>query len=149
MPYTKLPNSHNDSWPVAVTSLILRAFERIVKEEFLSATQSILDPLWFVNRAGRSEDAVNTLLNVVLGLLDGANNFVRLLFTDFPTAFNCVQPHILADRLTSTHNIDPGLTCWLVDFLADRSQRVRVSAVICSALLSSTGCLQRFVLSPL
>lgn len=65
-------------------------------------------------------------------------------FIDFSSAFNCIQPHILAERLKSVHNIDYELICWLMDFLTKRSQRVKVNSVLSDVLLSSTA-----VLSPL
>lgn len=37
------------------------------------------------------------------------------------------QLSFLEERFTSIHNIDPGLLCWLVDLLTDRSQQVRDS----------------------
>ncbi len=50
----------------------MKTFERIVKAEILDTTQNGLDPLQFAYRAGRGvDDAVNTLLNLVLGHLDG------------------------------------------------------------------------------
>ena len=51
--------------------------------------------------------------------------------------------------LPSIHNIDPGLICWLVDFLTDRSQKVKVNGVLSDSLLSSIGSPQGCVLSPL
>lgn len=65
----------------------------------------------------------------------------------FSSALSCIQTHILADGYTSIHNIDPGLTCWWVDFLTDRSVKVR--GLLFDALLSSTSSLHGCVLSPL
>ncbi len=45
--------------------------------------------------------------------------------------------------------IDHGLICWLMDFLTDRLQNVRVNGVLSDVLLSSTGSPQGCVLSPL
>jgi len=79
--------------------------------------------------------------------LEGAKSLVCLLFIDFSSAFNCIRPLVLADRLKNTYNIDHGLICWLMDFLTVRSQRVRVSSVLSDALFSSTGSPQGCVLS--
>lgn len=57
---------------------------------------------------------------------------------DFSSAFNCIQLHILANRLINM-DIDHDLTCWLTDFLTDRSQKVGVNGVLSNVLLSSTG----------
>ena len=150
VPKIKTPKSLNDYRPVALTSFVMKTFEKIVKEEILCVPQTKLDPLQFAYRAGRGvEDATGTLLNMVLDHLNGAKNFARLLFIDLASAFNCIQPHILADGLSSIHNIDPGLIRWLVNFLTDRSQKVKVNGVLSDVLLSSTGSPQGCVLSPL
>ncbi len=112
VPKIKTPKSLNDFWPIALTSLVMKVFEKTVKNKILGIIQGELDPLKFAYRAGRGvEDAVGTFLHTVLGHLEGENNFVLLLFIDFCSAFNSIQPHILADWLTSTHIIDPGFIC--------------------------------------
>ena len=52
---------------------------------------------------------------MIMSHLEGVKHFVRLLFIDFTSAFNCIQPHILAERLLD-YNIDIGLIRWLLDF---------------------------------
>lgn len=72
-----------------------------------------------------------------------------MLFINFSSAFNCIQPHILAYHLTNIHSIDQDLVCLLVDFLTERSQKVRVNGVLLNVLLSSTGSPQGCVFPPL
>lgn len=85
---------------MALTSLIMKAFDKIIKQGISDIIQPQLDPLQFAYRAGRGvEDTTGSLLNIVLNHLEGAKKFARLLFIDFSSAFNCIQPHILADRL--------------------------------------------------
>lgn len=93
---------------------------------------------------GQVEDALVTLLHSLQGRLDGAETFARLLFIDFFRAFNCVQPHNLAERLAGM-GIDP--ICWLIGFLTDASQKV--NGVLSNDLLSSAGSPQGCVLAPL
>lgn len=75
--------------------------------------------------------------------------FSNLQFYSYSSAFKCIKLHILADHLTNTHNLDQGLVSWLVDFLTDRSLRVKVNSILSDAFLSSTGYPQDCVLSPL
>lgn len=49
----KGPKSLNDFRPVALTSLIMKAFEKMIKQEILAITPLQLDPLQFAYRAGR------------------------------------------------------------------------------------------------
>ncbi len=74
---------------------------------------------------------------------------VWFMFIDFSFAFNSIQPHILAEMVNRVYNIDSGLICWLMDFLTDRSQRMKVNGVLPEVLFSSTGSPQGCVLSPL
>ena len=53
VPKIKAPKSLNDFTPVALTSLIMKAFEKIIKQEILAKTQTQLAPLQFAYRAGR------------------------------------------------------------------------------------------------
>ena len=71
-----------------------------------------------------ADDAAGTALNRVSTRLEGPNSFMRLVFIDFTSAFHCIQPHILADRLKSSFSVGSGLICWLMDLSAERSQRV-------------------------
>ncbi|KAI5086940.1 gastrula zinc finger protein XlCGF28.1-like, partial [Silurus meridionalis] len=150
VPKNNAPTSLNEYRPVALTSLIMKTFERIVKDTLLSMVQANLDPFQFAYRSGRGvDDVICALLNMILAHLEGAKTFVCLVFIDFSSAFNCIQPHILAERLKSVHNIDYGLISWLMDFLTNRSQRVKVNSVLSDVLFSSTGSPQGCVLSPL
>ncbi len=55
-----------------------------MKEAFLNTVQENLDPLQFAYRSGRAaEDAVDTLLNLILNHLEGAKAFARLQVIDF------------------------------------------------------------------
>ena len=89
-----------------------------------------------------------TLLHTLQGHLDGAKTFAGLLFIDFSSAFNCIQPHILAERLAGM-GVGHSRICWITDFLTKRVQNVRVNSVLSNVLSSSTGSPQGCVLSPL
>ena len=136
--------------PVALTSLVMKSFEKIVKQSLMVMTQDVIDPLQFAYQPRKGvDDATATLLHLVAGHLDGSRTHARLCFVDFSSAFDCMQPHILARRLLNMPNIDFGTICWLVDFLTTRSQRTRVNSTLSDARLCSTGSPQGRVLSPL
>lgn len=118
-----------------MASLKMKTFERIVKNKILDMTQDRLDPLQFAYKARRGvEDATATLLNLVLRHLEGNKKHARLLFIDFSSAFNCIQPHIFAHRLLSNFYLDFNIVCWLIDFLTNREQRIRVNGSLSSTL---------------
>ena len=95
------------------------------------------------------EDAVVTLLHLLFMHLEGQKTHARLLFIDFSSAFNTIQPFLLADRLLHQFKLDPNLISWITDFLTNRSQCVRVNRVFSNVLSSSTGSPQGCCWSPL
>ena len=52
----------------------------------------------------------------------------RALFVDFSSPFNTVQPHILASKMMEME-IDNGVISWVLEFLTNRSQYVKVDYV--------------------
>ncbi len=68
---------------------------------------------------------------------------------DFSSAFNSLQPHILVEKLITDFGLDFNLVGWILDFIADRTQRVRVNGSLSAPLITSTGTRQGCVLSPL
>lgn len=70
------PKALHDLRPVTLTSLVMKAMERIIKYRIIIATDPLMDPLQFAYRLSR-----------------GVNN-------DFSSAFNTLQPHILVFPLS-------------------------------------------------
>ena len=67
----------------------------------------------------------STLLDTVSKHLDSTGNFVRILFMDFSSAFNTIQPHLLIQRQLDLR-VNPTLVLWVRAFLCDRPQCVCV-----------------------
>lgn len=150
VPKVNKPKTLNDFRPVALTSLLMKAFEKLVKKELLEKTAHALDPMQFAYRKHRGvDDAILTLLNLLFKHLEGNKNHARLTFIDFSSAFNTIQPHILAMRLIEHYQLDQNLVGWILDFLTDRTQRVKVNGIVSESRCSSTGSPQGCVLSPL
>ena len=121
----------NDFRPVALTSLVMKSFEKIVKCLLLLRVGEALDPRQFAYRARRGvEDAQITLLNLLYSHLDGPGTHARLLFLDFSSAFNTIQPHVLVSKLLSEFNLESNLVSWIMDFLTNRTQRVKVNGCL-------------------
>ncbi len=80
----------NDYRSVALTSVAMTSFERLVLTYLKDTTGPLLDPLHFAHRANRSmDDAVNMGLHIILQHLDKQGNYVNL-FVDFCSAFNTI-----------------------------------------------------------
>uniref|UniRef100_A0A3B5R0L5 Reverse transcriptase domain-containing protein n=1 Tax=Xiphophorus maculatus TaxID=8083 RepID=A0A3B5R0L5_XIPMA len=142
-------NTLNDYRPVALTPIIMKCLERLVRSHILAGLPAELDPLQFAYKAKRStEDAVSTALHAALTHLEKQGSYVRMLFVDFSSAFNTILPQRLVSKLANLGL--PSATCsWILDFLTGRSQRVRLGPHTSTALSLNTGSPQGCVLSPL
>ena len=136
--------------PVALTCLSMKVFESILKEITLSLVGGMLDPLQFAYQAGKGvEDAKLFIIDRALKHLDKPRSHARLLFADFSSAFNKVQPHILINRLASHFRRPDQLLMLFLNFLTERTQQVLVNGKLSNSVVTSTGSPQGCVLSPL
>ena len=93
----------NDYRPVALTSVIMKCFERLVKDHITSTLPDTLDPLQFAYRPNRSH-------------LNKRNTYVRMLFIDYSSTFNTIVPSKLIIKLGAL-GLNPDLCTWVLDFL--------------------------------
>ncbi|KAK3539408.1 hypothetical protein QTP70_006465 [Hemibagrus guttatus] len=139
----------NDYRPVALTSVVMKSFERLVLAYLKNITGPLLDPLQFAYRANRSvDDAVNMGLHFILQHLDKSGTYVRLQFVDFSSAFNTIIPTLLQTKLTQL-SVPSSICQWITSFLTDRHQLVKLGKFKSNSRITSTGAPQGCVLSPL
>ena len=149
VPKIKVPVEKNDLRPVALTCILMKCLESIVRGLVCDDVKGQCDNLQFAYKEGKSvEDAVNVLLHTVLSHLDSGKNYTRLLFVDFSSAFNTMQPHILLKRLYDM-NVNSKLIQWIYSYLTSRPQYVKLKNVKSDVLVTNTGAPQGCVLSPL
>ena len=67
---------------------------------------------------------------------------------DYSSAFNTVIPQQLYDKFQLL-SLDPSMCYWILDFLLQRSQVVKMSSRVSSTIIMKTGTPQGCVLSPL
>ena len=148
VPKSRAPKELNDFRPVALTSIVMKCFERLVLRTIQTQTKHALDPLQFAYKANRStDDATLTLLHNAYTHLDAPGSFVRILFIDFSSAFNTIQPHLMALKLLNL-SVCPKLILWIISFLVNRSQSVSFHHAISDSRSTSTGSPQGTLLSP-
>ncbi len=69
---------------MAVTSVVMKSFEQLVKRTLTNNIQGLLDPMQFAYQAHRGvDDATVTLFNYLYKHLDCMKTHARLLFVDF------------------------------------------------------------------
>ncbi len=139
----------NDHRPVALTSVAMKSFERLVLAYLKTSTGPLLYPLQFAYRANRSvDDTVNMGLHFILQHLDRPGTYVRILFVDFSSSFNTIIPDTLQNKLTQL-SVPTSICQWITSFLTDRQQLVRLGKFSSSTRTISTGAPRGCVLSPL
>ncbi|KAI4885627.1 hypothetical protein NFI96_005524 [Prochilodus magdalenae] len=85
-----------------------------------------MDPLQFAYREKVGvEDAMLYLFHLAHSHLDKGGSAVRVMFFDFSSAFNTIQPLRLKDKLASMQ-VYPHLVSWITDYLTGRPQYVRL-----------------------
>ena len=80
--------------------------------------------------------------------LEKTGSFVRILFIDFSSGFNTIQPHIMASKLLKL-GVNSRLILWIVNFLVSCSQTVHHQVVLSSSCSVSISSPQGTVLSPI
>ena len=116
----------NDYQPVALTSVAMKCFERLVMAHINTIIPETLDPLQFAYCPTRStDDAISIALHTAFSHLDKRNTYVRMLFIDYSSVFNTIVPtkHITQLR---TLGLITSLCNWMLDFMMGRPQVVRV-----------------------
>ncbi len=102
VPKNSKPSCLNDYCPVALTSTVIKVFERLLNKHICFSIPVTLDPLQFAYCPNRStDDAISQALHSSLTYIDSKNgNYVRLLFIDYSSAFNTIAPTKLAVKLS-------------------------------------------------
>ncbi len=127
VPKNNKPSCLNDYRPVALASIVMKVFERLVMNHICSSIPVTLDPLQFAYRPNRStDDVISHVLHSSLTHIDSNNrNYVRLLFIDYSSAFNTIVPIKLSFKLMYL-GLSSSLCSWIQDFLTGRPQVVKV-----------------------
>ena len=126
----------------------MKVLEQLVLKHLQTITKDKLDPCQFAYQANRSvDDAVALALHFVLQQLETPRRYARLLFVDYSSAFNTIVPQKLYDKL-QFFDLSPSICLWILSFLLDRPQSVKIGNNISQSLVLSTGAPQGCVLSP-
>ena len=99
----------NDYRLIALTSIVMKCFERIILHRLMKHTKPHLDPYQFAYKQTEASKTL-TLLHNAYTHLEKPGSFVRILFIDFSSAFNSIQPHLMASKLL-TDSLDCRLFC--------------------------------------
>ncbi|XP_051881682.1 uncharacterized protein LOC127575722 [Pristis pectinata] len=130
-----------------MTSTITKCFERLVMARINSSVPDNLDPLQFAYCRNRSTtDAISLALHSALEHLDSKDTYVRLLFIDYSSVFNTIIPSKLVTKLQDL-GLNTSLCNWILDFLTNRLQSVRIGSNTSGTIILNTGAPQGCILS--
>lgn len=93
------------------------------------------------------DDAVLYMLHRAHSFLDELGGYVRVLFLDFSSAFDTIQPCILKEKM-EVMGVDSIFVSWIHSYLTGRLQFVRLGNSVSSRLVSNVGAPQGTVLAP-
>ena len=138
----------NDNRPVALISVIMKCFERLVKYHITSSLPDTLDPLQFAYYPNIStDDAIAIALHTTLSHLDKTNAYVRMLFIDYILAFNTIVPSKLIIKLGDL-GLNPALCNCVLNFLKGRLQVVKLGNNTSTSLILNTWAPRRMRAQP-
>ncbi|TWW77924.1 hypothetical protein D4764_11G0000450 [Takifugu flavidus] len=92
----------------------MKTLERLIFDHLRPLVSSFMDPLQFAYQPSIGvDDAVIYLLHTAPTHLEKAGSTVRIMFFDFSSAFNTIQPRLLGDKL-QVAGVDHHLTTWIL-----------------------------------
>ncbi|KAK2189107.1 hypothetical protein NP493_115g08015 [Ridgeia piscesae] len=122
----------------------MKTLERLVLQFLKSIIDPLLDQFQFAHRENRSvDDAVSLGLFYLLQHLDSPHIYGRILFVDYSYGFNTIIPSKLFKKMSVS------VYLWILDFLLNRPQVVKIGGNLSSSLTLSTGTPHGCVLSPM
>ena len=135
--------------PISLTSLILKSFERIIRDELYHRCEHLLDGRQhgFLPKRSCTTLMVDYCDSLALSLNKGIDTDV--IYFDFAKAFDTVNHDILLHKLKYNFKIDGALLKFLTCYLKDRKQRVVIGNCQSSLLDVNSGVPQGSILGPL
>ena len=85
---------------------------------------------------------------VCMNILKKPVLLLRIVFVDFSSAFNTIQPHLLVKKLLDM-DVNSRIILWINSFLTQGEQQVRINFTVSPRLVTNTRAPQGCVLSPL
>ena len=140
----------NDLRSIALTSCVMKVFERCGLFHLNKKFLNYIDPDQFAYKSKRGvEDVITHVLHNIYTHLDLPGATIRpfFFFFYFASAFNSIQSHLLCDKLLNM-NLCPSLITWIMNYLTSRPQYVRSRpSTLSDVIITNTGAPQDTVLS--
>ena len=100
VPKINSPKVLNDYRPVALTSCIMKSFEKLVLNFIIPSLPPDFDKFQFAYTDNRSvEDALAINCHEILNHLETKNSYTRISFIDYSSTFNTIIPQKLYNNI--------------------------------------------------
>ena len=105
---------------------MVKCLERLVLSFLLPSVAPFQDPSQYAYKCKRGvDDAISVFIDNIYRHIEGSKTFCRILFIDFSSAFNTIQPKILVQKLLDM-KVNKHICSWIFDFLIYRPQLVKI-----------------------
>ena len=143
------PQSLSDFRPISVTPILSRLTEKLIVSKWLRpalSASSIQDQFAF-KQTGSTTCALIKLVDTITLSFEDGNNYVSGLMVDFSKAFDTVDHAILVSKLNGL-GLPPCIRQWIVSFLLNRSQIVKLNGQYSSSVPINRGIVQGSAIGP-
>jgi endonuclease/exonuclease/phosphatase family metal-dependent hydrolase len=148
--YKKGPKANIENYrPISLTSLVMKTFERIIKDELLIRVNDMLNDKQhgFLNKKSCTTNMVGFCDSLALSLNDCERTDV--VYFDFAKAFDSVNHDIILNKLKYRYNIDGRLLKFLANYLSNREQCVTIGNIKSSVKPVLSGVPQGSIIGPI
>ena len=117
-----------DLRPISLTPCVSKVAEGFLVEDYVKpAILKVIDPNQYgtIPNSSTTIALINMLHHWFLGT-DGNGSTIRTILFDYRKAFDLIDHGILIDKL-SRLELPPSVINWIIDFLTDRFQRVKLA----------------------